>query len=265
MDWLRTHEEYAVQVPCGKCLACLHNSRSEWIFRLEQEFKYSKGALFVTLTYDDKHYPGELQKRDVQLFMKRLRKADGTNSVRYFAVGEYGSKSGRAHYHILLFNGTAENVRASWVDSKSKPIGIVHIGKVTQASIAYCTKYIVQGSGGEDERERPFRLMSRAYGIGGRYLSDDMVQWHRANDAVYCMRDGMETRLCRFYKSKIWYAEHERERVSKLALAAGLAKQVDDEKMWQKKFGGNWEAKYVEMRDAMLARIKSKVAYSQTI
>lgn len=47
-----------------------------------------------------------LCKRDLQLFMKRLRKYlskyEG-QTVRFFATGEYGPKSFRPHFHILLY------------------------------------------------------------------------------------------------------------------------------------------------------------------
>lgn len=47
-----------------------------------------------------------LSKRDVQLFLKRLRKYVYKNTrerLRYFIVGEYGPKTYRPHYHLLLF------------------------------------------------------------------------------------------------------------------------------------------------------------------
>ena len=140
-----------VSVPCGKCVPCLVNKRSDWSFRLEQEHRVSKTAHFVTLTYDAKHLrtDGSLEKRDLQLYLKRLRKNESVNygnqRLRYYAVGEYGTHGGRPHYHILLFNATDENtIRKAWRDSKGKPIGIVHVGKVEAASIAYVTKYIIQ-------------------------------------------------------------------------------------------------------------------------
>lgn len=270
MDYTDKRDEYALSVPCGKCLVCLSHKRVEWIFRLEQEFKYSKSAHFVTLTYDEKHYPGELQKVDVQLYLKRLRKNLSTNynvnGVRYYLVGEYGHITGRAHYHLLLFNCIEEGpIRTAWVDSKQKPIGIVHVGKVEAASIAYCTKYIIQPPDGDDERCKPFALMSRGYGIGGRYLSDSMVEWHRANDALYSVREGSKIRLSRFYRSKIWYDESERERLSASALSIALSNQIAQRKELEKRYGSAGEAKYIEMRNAMLARIKTKVAFTQSL
>jgi len=59
----------------------------------------------VTLTYDDHHLPEghTLRKRDVQLFVKRLRKTLSPKKISYLYCGEYGENFGRPHYHIILF------------------------------------------------------------------------------------------------------------------------------------------------------------------
>lgn len=64
-----------------------------------------KHACFVTLTYDDFNLPpgGSLRYRDVQLFLKRLRKAFGGKQIRFFCCGEYGESTRRAHYHLILY------------------------------------------------------------------------------------------------------------------------------------------------------------------
>ena len=92
-------------VPCGKCPACLANQRSEWIFRLQQEYLVSSFSIFVTLTYDDEHVPLDfsVNKRDVQLFHKRLRKHFPSADLRYYLVSEYGDHTFRPHYHGLYF------------------------------------------------------------------------------------------------------------------------------------------------------------------
>lgn len=266
VEWCDRNEEKPMLVPCGKCLACLSNKRNDWSFRLEQEYKYSKGAHFVTLTYDQKHYPSDgcLDKRHVQLYLKRLRKRDGTNSIRYYAVGEYGSKSGRAHYHILLFNADEKNIRLAWCDSKGAPIGIVHVGTVTSASVAYVTKYIIQKPEHLEGRTKPFSLMSRKYGIGGKYLTDEMVNWHREGDKNYCIREGQKIRLPRFYREKVWYKPVDRERIASASLTQSLDAAIKEEKILRKKFGERWREKQAEMRLAVIQRIRKKVAYSQS-
>lgn len=266
IEWCDSHEENPpVCVPCGKCVPCLVAKRQEWSFRLEQEFKYSHGALFVTLTYDPKHCPtnGSLDKKHIQDFLKRLRKKDGSNQIRYYCVGEYGSHSARPHYHLLLFGGSQEHIRSSWQDSKGCPIGIVHIGSVTAASVAYCTKYIIQKDDYESKKTKPFALMSRRYGLGGRYLSDEMVSWHRENEANYSIREGVKVRLSRFYKSKIWYSETDREKISSASKVLTIQKQEKELEYYKKKHPLNWEKVMVDSRNAVISRVKQKVSYSQ--
>jgi hypothetical protein len=167
-----------------------------------------------------------LNKRDLQLFLKRLRKKDETERIRYYAVGEYGEKTGRPHYHIILFNSCEKDVRTSWVDSRGSAIGIVHIGNVGSASIAYCTKYVIQKGEYPGGVEKPFATMSRRYGIGGLYLNDAQVLWHRENRANYSLRAGnVKGRLPRFYRDKIWYPGRGREEVSKAAMELTLENQ----------------------------------------
>lgn len=109
-------------VPCGRCYACLENKRTDWRIRLTEELKGSKSAIFVTLTYSDssleytdiitrnkitytKEYTHPIvHKRTIQNYIKRLRKLG--LKFRYYAVGEYGTKSKRPHYHIIFFNLT---------------------------------------------------------------------------------------------------------------------------------------------------------------
>ena len=77
-------------VPCGRCMPCRINKTQAWVLRLEFEKSNCEKSAFVTLTYDDEHLPKDcsLNKRDVQLFFKRMRKAG--LQFRYYCVGEYG-------------------------------------------------------------------------------------------------------------------------------------------------------------------------------
>lgn len=95
---------------CGQCLPCRINRRKVWVHRIQLEEKLYERNAFVTLTYDDKHVPMQrngkatLEKRHLQLFIKRLRKECEPSRLRYFAVGEYGDDTWRPHYHVVLFN-----------------------------------------------------------------------------------------------------------------------------------------------------------------
>jgi len=161
---------------------------------------------FLTLTYDDAHYPedGSVQPRSLQLFMKRLRKAISPQKVRYYACGEYGEENWRAHYHVLLFgfgfpdrtpwrkSDTGFQVYRSaflerlWADADGRPLGHAELGTVTAQSGSYVARYVLKKIGGNaaaDHYFRPnpvtgvmcqlqpeFALMSSRPGIGGKWF-----------------------------------------------------------------------------------------------
>lgn len=256
-----------MNVPCGKCIPCLISKRMDWSLRLSEEHRVSKSAHFVTLTYDQKHIRTDrsLCKRDLQLYLKRLRKKDESSRIRYYATGEYGSKSGRPHYHLLLFNSVETNIRTAWVDSGGKSIGTVHIGRVLPASIAYVTKYMIQKDSYPDGMEKPFATMSRAYGIGGHYLSDSMVEWHRADDRNYIIRPGnFKGRLPRFYRDKIWHHASDRERISACAMKITLRNLELEKQYYKNECGDRWEAVLNKARQLVISRVKQKIQFSQT-
>jgi len=149
-----------------------------------------RDGLFVTLTYNDEHLPhvqldgGQSWRRDGQLFLKRLRKAHDS-PIRYFLVGEYGSLSGRVHFHLCLF-GRFDTfldregfIRCKVVDDawtlNGKDLGHVKIGEVGPESVAYVTGYVLKGWTSGDDSTRDglppeFSRMSLRPGIGAMCL-----------------------------------------------------------------------------------------------
>lgn len=212
--WIRANG--GTFVPCGKCNFCLQLKRIDWTFRLTQELKESKSAHFLTLTYDDEHLPmkdgvSQLSKIDINLFMKRLRKrhsmscrpaiASPAVSVRYYTVGEYGTRTGRAHYHSIMFNLDSDTVGAL---TSLWGKGHVYVGDVNGASIGYVTKYVIN-RGQYPDRVPPFANMSkRSGGLGSKYLRTNFW-WHKEGQRFHAvLADGVATRLPRFYKDKIF-------------------------------------------------------------
>lgn len=190
-------------VPCGKCPFCAATRRTDWATRLEYEARLHVTKKFVTLTYANPHlrwHKGvpQLSKRDIQLWFKRLRKAGVP--IRYYAVGEYGSKTLRPHYHVILFGDVSDElIRKTW------ELGQCHIGNVTQASIMYTLGYIVNKSWKHvTNRVAPFSLMSRKPGLGANYLSPAMREWHQSDRKNYVLVDGVKRHLPRYYKTKIF-------------------------------------------------------------
>lgn len=256
-------------VPCGKCLACLSNKRQEWAFRLMQEYRRSKSAAFITLTYHPKFLPETgVSKRHFQLFMKRLRFRSG-EKLRYYAVGEYGTHNGRAHYHAIIFNfqGDEKFLQSIWSlrrEGVEVPLGIVHIGKVNEKSVQYTLKYVVQrGQHSDPKLNKPFALMSRSFGLGLWYLTDEMVAWHRSGLKNYVMLDNRKCRLPRYYKDKIFHREDIRKEVSKKAEQAGKDAEEENKRLIMLAGYSDPDKIIEEMRAAVYSRIKEKIAFTQ--
>ena len=96
-------------VSCKQCTGCRQEYSRQWAMRNMHEASLWLNNIFITLTYDNDHLPqhNTLIKKDFQDFMKRLRKhkkANTSNPIRYYQCGEYGEKFGRPHYHAILFN-----------------------------------------------------------------------------------------------------------------------------------------------------------------
>lgn len=184
--------------PCGHCMACKVNRTSEWTLRLCHELNSWSCASFVTLTYDDEHLPSDkgLHKKEVQNFMKRLRKYSKLK-LRYYAVGEYGSKNlnengdykfyhrlGRPHYHLIIFglDPLLKKHRDYVVEAWSKCPEFMFKWKryknaidiVNDKDIAYVCGYVQKKLYGKEAEntyigiQPPFSLMSK--GLGKDYF-----------------------------------------------------------------------------------------------
>lgn len=96
----------SLSVPCRHCIGCLLDSARDLSVRAYHESLLFDSNVFVTLTYDNEHLPADrsVSKRTLQLFLKRLRKRFCEREIRYLACGEYGTRTKRAHYHLILFN-----------------------------------------------------------------------------------------------------------------------------------------------------------------
>lgn len=162
-DW-RTDKGFFT-VPCGKCPDCLAAKKSDWQARSLAEWLRVKsvgGCCYMyTLTYSDENIPilngvKTFSRRDVQLFLKRLRKAlslkYGTYKLlKYIVTSEYGGNTRRPHYHVLLYF----NIAISWSDVRSFVADAWRLGFVAPSSqnhglvnnaaaLLYAMKYITK-------------------------------------------------------------------------------------------------------------------------
>lgn len=151
---------YRLAIPCAGCVHCRQNHAFSWALRCQLELQRHDCASFVTLTYDDAHLPDTLVKRDLQLWLKRLRSAlqrglTPDRTIRFFACGEYGETNGRPHYHAILFGLDATEdhlVDEAWNTTNATTGGITRTFPANARTIAYTAGYTAK------KREPKFRL-----------------------------------------------------------------------------------------------------------
>lgn len=201
-----------INVPCGHCVGCRLDKSRQWADRMMLELDHSKTAIFVTLTYDPFNVPVAcslddgsvlftLDKRDVQLFMKRLRRTFEGREIRFYLSGEYGSQTHRPHYHAILFGLSlsdfpdikvvSKNSFGQFLYSSQKMYEIWKLGNVALAEVswqtcAYVARYCVKKLGDDVSRETyesfgivpEFALMSRRPGLAGFYAIEhpDLIE-----------------------------------------------------------------------------------------
>lgn len=148
-------------VPCGHCSECLNAKRADWQARGIAEYMYTSANGGCTYSYVLTYSPenitmlnGELvfNKRDVQLFLKRLRKqlSKINVTVKYLVTSEYGGNTHRPHYHVLfhfshrlLGSRVRQLVEQCWQLGFVSPLkngGLIN----STAGVMYVCKYITK-------------------------------------------------------------------------------------------------------------------------
>lgn len=204
---------------------------------------------FATLTYDDASLPmlkpsinpttssgttgstlPTLIPEHLRDFLKRLRKIHAPNRLRFFAVGEYGEKNARPHYHLALFNfpnclrgqtGLGK-LKPSWKDCCSVchtvgttwGLGNIFLGTLEPHSAQYVAGYVTKKMTRRDHpwlngREPEFSRMSNRPGIAADFMWDAAsahLQFnleHREADVPVSLRHGhKELPLGRYLRKK---------------------------------------------------------------
>jgi len=222
--------ERSIQVPCGRCIGCRVETSRRWAVRIMCEAHTSPVNCFLTLTYENLPSKGSLNKKDIQLFLKRLRKKTKLK-LTYFQCGEYGEKMARPHYHMCLFgynfpdrqeylepskSGHPQYVSAELNETWS--LGMCWISELTFESAQYVAGYVTKKysnkSQPEKEKEhygnrlKEFATMSRNPALGKRFVErfyDDIYK----NDTLI-MRGGKKLRPPRYFDDQ-FYKDHKKQ------------------------------------------------------
>lgn len=235
-----------INVDCNKCIECLERRKTEWCFRIYQEFMVSKTAYFTTLTYDNEHIPinkyGKMNLEPGHLvkFLKKLRHHHGKlnkqnilnnkqsnerrnkglsftiesllhglsykDKLSYVACGEYGELRKRPHYHLILFNASDKHIQESW------EMGNVYNVKLTsQDAASYVLKYMDKQTYNEKIKYKNKEFLSFSEGIGSNYI-EKYKEWHKRNlEIAYVPSNtGAMLPMPKYYRNKI-YNELERK------------------------------------------------------
>lgn len=206
-------ESHEITIPCGKCEACLKSKRLEQSLRITHEIERFEDNCFITLTYNDDNIPmtdGQdtirgvqdaphgfhptLSIDDYQKWLKRFRKrleAHTHKKIRYFIVGEYGSKGQRPHYHAIIFGWKPDDLkehkfhgkywtyRSEFIE-KTWKFGFSEVGIDVNAGVAkYCAQYVTKKFVKHERPEYVLPEFVRSSKMNGGIGSEFVHKFHK--------------------------------------------------------------------------------------
>jgi hypothetical protein len=159
------------EVACRNCRLCRANRINDLVGRCIAEDSTSKATYAVTLTYADTAGVNAvtLVYKDVQRMLYRLRKR---YKVRYICAGEYGTKKGRAHWHIILFFKDKDpkierDVRVNW---KYWEHGFSYFQQPDWKGFQYVLKYVLKDQ--DTDSHDSHLAMSKKPPLGHEWFMD---------------------------------------------------------------------------------------------
>lgn len=206
-----------IKIPCGHCLLCRTAEYKEWALRCWLEAREYENNQFITLTYNDENEPNDgVNREEITRFMHNIRehfrRKQNHKGIRFYACGEYGGKTQRAHYHILLFNCPPFGDEKKYKKTKRNHIlysseilahlwgkGFCTIGTVTRQSCDYVARFRLKNF--DINQNLLFHCMSTQKGIGYDYLVRNLDRII-AEDKIH-ITGTIESSLPRFYDRKI--------------------------------------------------------------
>lgn len=253
---LKDGDGYLLQVKCNHCLNCSVRRQLGWTIRLLLERQSHGSCNFTTLTYSDQERPNGLRYRDIQLFLKRLRRNTPT-PVRFFCVGQYGERTGREHWHVILY-GVPHGLMAQLTGAKSRlsrfqeprslaelptelwPYGGLLIDELNEHRARYAARYSLRtklcGT-----RASEVVQMSRRPGIGldgfrqiGRWLYsqcrevEQIPGWWRMGKSLYPLDHSSREAVIAGYEAEGGHVKFKKRSELALDMAARLATIVGE-------------------------------------
>lgn len=227
-----------LSVPCGRCAACRSRESLDWSTRLMIEDKSSACSWFVSLSlsdyflhfinkdnfevkqlkdltdWDSDAWVNTLSKDYLKRFLDRFRHRERfkDSPPKWFAIGEYGSKSSREHYHVIFFfrqpvdfDVINYELTYAWMQD-GYSIGNITVAPVIPERIYYITGYVIEKVDPvlPDPACQPtFRLVSN--GIGKDYIKiNKRFHGHDPKRRYVTLDGGAKVHMPRYYSDKLY-------------------------------------------------------------
>lgn len=227
---------YYFPADCGKCIKCLIKRKAQWSYRMVEELNNSFSAYFVTLTYEDKYLTytdigNTVNPADHKLFIENLKEYETqemlnyrpysqeekfrkdnniseSGKLKYYGVSEYGGKTGRSHWHYILFNvRDITSINYAW------NYGRIQIDECNINTIDYVLKYMVKDHSGEDYDNRIKEKSYMSKGLGLSAWTKNMESYAIKPEANLVVNQrGQRVALPRYYSKKFLSEEQRREK-----------------------------------------------------
>jgi len=241
---------YYFPADCGKCLKCLIKRKAQWSYRMVEELNNSFSAYFVTLTYEDRYLTltengNTVNPNDHKQFISNLKEYETQEllayrpyspeeifrrdsgiteegKLLYYGVSEYGGKTGRSHWHYILFN-----VRDTLSINYSWHYGRIQIDECNINTIDYVLKYMMKH---EMEKQNNDREAERAFmskGLGLHVATPEFLRHisRPENNQVLNAR-GFKVPLPRIFRKK-FLTDEENEAKQRYTIKMALQKKKE--------------------------------------
>jgi hypothetical protein len=212
-----------------------------------------------------------LNRKDVQDYIKRIRNAQTKyykgkavipKKIRYYLCAEYGDKTYRPHYHIILFNYDVDNIIE--LDNKWHK-GYTQISELNSARINYTAKYMFKSFNIKDTREKPYALMSKKPIIGQAYL-DNYGTYHINNENLETAdQNGNLRRLPKAYIKRLFTNREDRIALSLKNYEEFQNKQEKQYKQKLEKYFNNDHYKFTKSIESDLQRRLKTINNKETL
>lgn len=169
-------------VPCSQCLQCRVNRRDHFVTRIYLESQSNTIGQFWTLTFSDEGLTTLQEKGARKLyknFLDALRKKETRKGnilpIRSFGVLEHGSKFGRPHIHLIIWNHLnsilqeetyREGLPRPQYTIGQWPHGHIDAAPLNRNCMTYVSKYVTKFNDPTDDLPEPIVFHPRKPPLG---------------------------------------------------------------------------------------------------